>query len=52
MSIDNLTSHLPILHLRDILGPSTYVMRFLILTQYFEPEIGAPQVRFKSLFRI
>jgi colanic acid biosynthesis glycosyl transferase WcaI len=23
-------------------------MRFLILTQYFEPEIGAPQVRFKS----
>jgi glycosyltransferase involved in cell wall biosynthesis len=23
-------------------------MRFLILTQYFEPEIGAPQIRFKS----
>ncbi len=23
-------------------------MRFLILTQYFEPEIGAPQVRFRS----
>src|ERR1700736_3410756 len=32
-------------------GPCTSPMRFLILTQYYPPEIGAPQVRLAAMAR-